>query len=107
MKHLGGICTLTLTRQTRPASPLARKSRGLYQNMILIFNIGSTSIKYKIFEKPSLRVVESFSVSGFSKFETQLASLFESLKTYSFGLIGHRVVHGGSVYHQPTLITES
>ena len=75
--------------------------------MILIFNIGSTSIKYKIFEKPSLRVVESFSVSGFSKFETQLASLFESLKTYSFGLIGHRVVHGGSVYHQPTLITES
>lgn len=74
--------------------------------MILVLNIGSTSIKYKVFEKPSLRIVESVSVSGFSNFGKKLESIFKDLKKYSFDLIGHRVVHGGGVYHQPTRITE-
>lgn len=73
--------------------------------MILVLNIGSTSIKYKVFKGNELRLVESFQTSGFSSLDKKLTSILKTLKKYPISAVGHRVVHGGIKYTKPSIVT--
>ncbi|MEA1919658.1 MAG: acetate kinase [Campylobacterota bacterium] len=77
--------------------------------MILVINAGSSSIKFKLFEMQTLQalhhgLIEEISDhhEGFERLREELIAKrvdFQQIKA-----IGHRVVHGGEAFNQPTLI---
>lgn len=101
---------------------------------ILTINAGSSSIKYKVFKidnhKPSAILAGLIEGIGEKKgnwhhthesktstahqfashqqaFEALATKLEQSLKTFIIDAVGHRVVHGGSSYFNPTVITKA
>ncbi|MEA3372826.1 MAG: acetate kinase [Campylobacterota bacterium] len=99
---------------------------------ILVLNSGSSSIKFQLFEMEDERVLASglieqigeisgratlkssdaepvTKVCGITDHQVGLEMMQEMLKEAGFGsfdAIGHRVVHGGEVFHVPTLIDD-
>lgn len=95
---------------------------------ILVVNCGSSSIKADVFQLPSAKIVHSLRVERISTtpliqlngntlaaeniigYEAVMTFSLEQLKNSLNGSIlsgiGHRVVHGGSLYSQPILIDE-
>ncbi len=71
---------------------------------ILVLNVGSSSIKYKLFEMPSQRVIKSETLSEVEDYAKELKNILESIDE-NIDAYGHRVVHGGEKFHSPTLIT--
>lgn len=69
---------------------------------LLVLNVGSSTIKYKIFDSVSWEVLEQQTVEGVD----QLSPLIQDLaKRHSdIQAIGHRVAHGGDLFALPTLI---
>lgn len=76
---------------------------------ILVINSGSSSIKYKLFDMPSERlvtrgVIEHIGEDG-SKFSNHYAGLkiiFQEIKLID--AVGHRVVHGAEDFNKPALV---
>jgi len=66
---------------------------------ILILNVGSSSIKYATFDE-KLKELDRNSVTDISKLPQILDSKFDIPS-----IIGHRIVHGGQKYVQPTKLT--
>jgi acetate kinase len=85
------------------------------KELLVIFNAGSTSLKYKIFDFKNLETLdtETFDIEEKGKEREILQeALFNKIiaKANSFGQIkhfGHRVVHGGDDFINPTIITNS
>jgi len=75
----------------------------------IIFNAGSTSIKFKAFE--NLKETQSAQIdrigSSIKTHKQALAKLLkqEKIDLTSFEVIGHRIVHGKDKFSKPTLIT--
>jgi len=80
---------------------------------ILVINSGSTSLKYKLFNAKNFRELKSGYIQdiGTSKVKNHEQALMIVLKEIddleNIKAIGHRVVHGGEEFVQPTLITKS
>jgi len=74
--------------------------------MILILNCGSQSIKWKLFDK-SLKLKkknkkEVFNTRNFRRvFKKELSNIEEDIN-----IVGHRVVHGGEKFREPTEINK-
>ena len=66
---------------------------------IVTINAGSSSFKYALYDA-SLKLVDS------QKTQT-LKELIALLPDVAITAVGHRVVHGGTLYKEPTLITDS
>lgn len=85
------------------------------KDILAIFNAGSTSLKYKIFDYKNLELLDSetFDIEEKGKEREILQeALFNKIltKAKSFGNIkyfGHRVVHGGDDFTQPTIINKT
>lgn len=90
---------------------------------ILVFNTGSTTIKYKLFEiadKENLKLIKQGSVedigsgTGPKNHKVAISILFQGFgfdlpylaKIENLAAIGHRVVHGGNEFNKTTLITD-
>lgn len=76
---------------------------------ILVINSGSSSIKYKLFDMPSERlilkgVIEHIGEAGstFSNHYAGLKIILEEIKLVD--AVGHRVVHGAEKFKKPTLV---
>jgi len=73
---------------------------------ILVINSGSTSLKYKLFDFETLESLKE------NKFE-EVKDYFEALKyalreigsLVNIVAVGHRVVHGGTEFTEPTIVT--
>ena len=79
--------------------------------MILVLNCGSQSIKWKLFRKKNLKLLEEGEKSVFNSnnFEEILFREVNKLKNKYFDKIqkiGHRVVHGGEKFRKPIKITK-
>jgi len=78
---------------------------------ILVINCGSSSIKYKLYDMPSNRliskgIIEHIAEEG-SKIKDHYTGLKEILgKINKVDVIGHRVVHGAEEFKRPVLIDE-
>jgi len=76
--------------------------------MILVLNCGSQSIKYKIFNG-DFRILRKKAVviKNQRNYHQQLAKTLNELKDFDglIKVVGHRVVHGGAKFRNPTLIT--
>jgi acetate kinase len=71
---------------------------------ILVLNVGSSSIKYKLFDMPSQKVIKSKTLAEVKDYAKELKNILESIDE-NIDAYGHRVVHGGEKFHSPTLIT--
>jgi len=85
---------------------------------VLVLNSGSSSVKYQLIDmadgsRPAAGMVERIGQEPFPDHATALAAIADELAAAGLGLdsprlaaIGHRVVHGGTSFTAPTLITE-
>ncbi|MFH1522475.1 MAG: acetate/propionate family kinase [Patescibacteria group bacterium] len=72
---------------------------------ILVINSGSTSVKYKLFNKEEKQLNEGC-VNFVENYELAVKQILRELKDLrEIDAIGHRVVHGGDKYIEPTLIS--
>jgi acetate kinase len=80
---------------------------------VLVLNAGSSSVKYQLFEMPEETVLatghkDRIGVEG-SNYPSHAEALAEILSELPGGavidIVGHRVVHGGGVFTEPTVIT--
>ena len=86
---------------------------------ILVYNSGSSSLKYKLFEKKSRTLLQVHEghidnhgkalLNIHSLVAESLASLLKSKITSlkEIVAIGHRVVHGGEMFKEPTITTKT
>ncbi|MEA1915998.1 MAG: acetate/propionate family kinase [Campylobacterota bacterium] len=74
--------------------------------MILTFNVGSSSIKVKLFSD-TLQERQSFLKEQISSnHEEAFQEIFENLDMEKIEIVAHRVVHGGEFYHEATTIND-
>jgi acetate kinase len=72
----------------------------------LLLNAGSTSLKYQLFADDGV-VLKKGGSSRVKNFQLAFADIIAELKfSDEITVIGHRVVHGGEYYCQPTIINE-
>ena len=77
---------------------------------VLVINCGSSSLKYAVFKNDETlltsgkheRLVQDAD-AGVSHAEA-VATVLRECKQYDIECVGHRVVHGGALYHRPQLI---
>lgn len=80
---------------------------------VLVINCGSSSLKYAVFTTDEAllasgkyeRLVQDAD-AGVSHAEA-VSDVLRECKNYDIECVGHRVVHGGALYHQPQLIDAS
>ena len=68
---------------------------------ILTLNIGSSTVKYAVFEGDGLELIEKNNVS----LNQDIASIFKDFLKPD--VIAHRIVHGGDRFIKPTLLTDN
>ncbi len=74
---------------------------------ILVINAGSTSLKYKLFHTPSLRILNEGNFQNIKNHEEALKQALRNIGDLrDIQVIGHRVVHGGPIFKKSTRITE-
>ena len=81
---------------------------------VLVLNVGSSSVKYQLFEMPSEAVIakghkDRIGVTGgdYPSHDEALAEIVSELPgDVAIEIVGHRVVHGGGVFTEPTVITD-
>ncbi|MGL5445048.1 MAG: acetate kinase, partial [[Mycobacterium] stephanolepidis] len=90
---------------------------------VLVLNCGSSSVKYQLIEPDSGRVdahglverIGAVSSSAESligeepvrNHEEALRLVFDSINTDDVEVVGHRVVHGGQKFHEPTVLDDA
>lgn len=80
---------------------------------VLVINCGSSSLKYAVFTRDETllasgkheRLVRD-ATAGVSHAEA-VSEVLLACEQYEISCVGHRVVHGGSLYHHPQLINTS
>jgi acetate kinase len=87
---------------------------------VLVLNAGSSSLKYQLIEPDSGQSMADGKVeqigessSPIGDYDAALQSAFEKLsddgidlKASELAAVGHRVVHGGAVFYQPTVVDD-
>jgi len=76
---------------------------------ILVLNSGSTSLKFKVFDG-GLRIlkektIENIGLGAIKSHEQALELVLKEIEPDKIKAVGHRVVHGGNDFFEPTLIT--
>jgi acetate kinase len=80
---------------------------------VLVLNVGSSSVKYQLFEMPEETVVAKGAIdrigldgADYPSHDAALAAIVSDLPAdYPIDIVGHRVVHGGATFTEPTVIT--
>ena len=76
---------------------------------IAVINSGSSSLKFKLFDMKDESVVYELLVEHIGEKNSQIKNHHEALQSIdadfaSIDMIGHRVVHGGEEFKQPTIL---
>ena len=80
---------------------------------VLVLNVGSSSVKYQLFDMPQETVIaqghkDRIGIAGgdYASHEEALAEIVSELPDAAdIDIVGHRVVHGGGVFTEPTVVT--
>lgn len=85
-----------------------QEMRVMSPKTILLFNCGSSSIKYKLYEMPSKIIRESGVMERVTEEEygKYIQDIAEKMKPYHIDAVAHRVVHGGEEFDESVLITD-
>ncbi len=80
---------------------------------VLVLNVGSSSVKYQLIEMPEETVIaqghkDRIGIAGgdYPSHDEALAEIVSELPgNANIDIVGHRVVHGGGVFTEPTVVT--
>lgn len=78
------------------------------KQLVLVLNCGSSSVKYKLYEMPTKKLILSDYLQEIKRdqYEAAITSVFEKLSGYDISLVSHRVVHGGEEFKSSVIIDE-
>jgi acetate kinase len=74
---------------------------------VFVLNAGSSSLKYEVLDVEAGSVVKAGLVERVADHSVALAEVLAELDPESIDAVGHRVVHGGSVFVRATLIDDA
>jgi acetate kinase len=74
---------------------------------VLVLNTGSSSVKYQLIETSSERRLAGGMVEEVADHAEALAAIGDELADVTVDAVGHRVVHGGERFSEPTLIDDA
>jgi len=79
---------------------------------IAVINSGSSSLKFKLFDMDTKKVLKSILIEHIGENNSDIKNHQEALQSIdidfdSIDAIGHRVVHGGEDFHNPTIINDN
>ena len=75
--------------------------------MILVFNVGSSSIKYELFEESKSIIEENYEKLKTEKdYKEAVAKIFKNINESRIDFIVHRIVHGGDLKKPSKITTE-
>jgi len=73
---------------------------------VFVLNAGSSSLKYEVLDAEAGSVVTSGLIERVTDHSAALADVLADLDPESIDAVGHRIVHGGSVFVDATLIDD-
>ncbi|MEO8263216.1 MAG: acetate/propionate family kinase [Pseudolysinimonas sp.] len=73
---------------------------------VFVLNAGSSSLKYEVLDAEAGSVVTSGLIERVTDHSAALAEVLAELEAEGIDAVGHRVVHGGSVFARATLIDD-
>lgn len=73
---------------------------------VLVVNSGSSSVKYKLIDLESRQVLKASNIERVTDHSAAFEQMLAELEGATPIAVGHRVVHGGSRFSQPTLIDQ-
>lgn len=83
------------------------------KTMMLVLNAGSSSVKYSVFSLPDYERVFTSKIerigesdTGFLNFEDAFKKVIQDIRPYPITVAAHRIVHGGSDYTKPVLLSD-
>lgn len=78
------------------------------ERQILLFNCGSSSIKYKLYRMPHKQLLASSVIENIKQeeYEQHVRRIAQDMQPYRVDAIAHRIVHGGEEFSQSVLIDE-
>ena len=74
---------------------------------VLVLNTGSSSVKYQLIETSTEHRLVGGVVEEITDHTDALAAIGEELSDATIDAVGHRVVHGGERFSEPTLIDDA
>lgn len=74
---------------------------------VFVVNAGSSSLKYEVVDVETASSVTSGLVERVTGYGSALAGVLSDLDAESIDAVGHRIVHGGSVFVEATLIDDA
>jgi acetate kinase len=74
---------------------------------VLVLNTGSSSVKYQLIETSTERRLTAGVVEEVADHAAALTTIGEELSGATVDAVGHRVVHGGEQFSEPTLVDDA
>jgi acetate kinase len=74
---------------------------------VLVLNAGSSSVKYQLIDTSSGERLAGGAIEEVADHAAALAAIGEELADATVDAVGHRVVHGGERFSEPTLIDDA
>lgn len=81
--------------------------RTFKKKKVLVLNCGSSSVKYKVFNMPSEKILTqgNYSITKEDSLESALRAVFDQIGT-DIDVVAHRIVHGGDIFHSSVHISD-
>lgn len=78
------------------------------KQLVLVLNCGSSSVKYKLYEMPTKKLILSDYLQEIKRdqYEAAIQSMFDKLAGYDISIVSHRVVHGGEAFKQSVIVDD-
>lgn len=78
------------------------------RQLVLVVNCGSSSVKYKLYEMPSRKMIAKDYLEQIKRdeYEAAIQSVFAKLPLDEISIVSHRVVHGGETFKESVIITD-
>lgn len=78
------------------------------KQLVLVLNCGSSSVKYRLYEMPTARLIAKQTVQNIKKeeYETVIQSIVDRYASYDISIVSHRVVHGGEAFKTSVIVDD-
>lgn len=78
------------------------------RQLVLVLNCGSSSIKYKLYEMPTKKLIAAENIQQITRehYEATFQRIFSQFNDMNIGIISHRVVHGGETFRNSVIIDD-
>jgi|GEM_PF-4619 len=78
------------------------------KQLVLVLNCGSSSVKYKLYEMPTKKLLASDNLQEINRsaYASTIKAAIDKLSDYHITIVSHRVVHGGEAFQQSTIIDD-